>query len=223
MKKISVLDQWPPKDFSNRASVRQRHSALWWRRSHAAPAGTESAAARLRSRVTPALPTVGMWPRNRTPPYTQHSSQIQQKRQNPGPGEVRRQSGGVWGSMWKLLPKPRLELKRCGCFSVASELMCVYENGNCGNFIQGFVTDHYPVCLLKRPLCLTHTNFSPLNTIVVDKRLFGLLAIFILKKNERYMRAFCHRKREEDWSHSSALDWLLYLFSIRQILCTLRM
>ncbi len=123
----------------------------------------------------------------------------------------------------KITPQTRRELKRCGCFSVASELMCVYENGNCGNFIQGFVTVFYPVCLLKRPLCLTHTNFSPLNTTVVDKRLFGLLTILILKINERYMRAFCHRKREEDWSHSSALNWLLYLFSIRQTLCTLKM
>ncbi len=137
-----------------------------------------------------------MWPRNRTPPYTQHSSQIQQKRRNPGPGEVRRQSRGVWGSIWKLRPKTRRELKRFGCFAVASELMCVCMwMGIVGTSFRALLQPHYPVCLLKHPLYLTHTNFSPLNTIVVDKRLFVLLTIFILKINERYMRAFCHRKR----------------------------
>lgn len=77
--------------------------------------------------------------------------------------------------------------------------------GIVGTSFRALLQPHYPVCLLKHTMYLTHTNFSPLNTIVVDKRQFVLLTVFILKINKRYMRAFCHRKREEDWSQCSPL------------------
>lgn len=40
----------------------------------------------------------------------------------------------------KITPQNEARIEAVLLFSVASELMCVYVNGNCGNFIQGFVT-----------------------------------------------------------------------------------
>jgi len=88
--------------------------------------------------------------------------------------------------------------------AVASELMCVCMwMGIVGTSFRALLQPHCPVCLLKHILYLTHTNFSPLNTIVVDKRKSVWLTFFILKIYERFVRGFCHRKREEDWSDST--------------------
>lgn len=77
--------------------------------------------------------------------------------------------------------------------------------GIVGTSFRALLQPHCPICLLKHPLYFTHTNFSPLNTSVVDKIQSVLLTFFILKINERCMRAFCHRKTEGDWSHFSPL------------------